>query len=141
MMQCNSLIVPTLKIEIMKTIKQIVFCVSLLLVMNCFYSCSNSNDVVINTQQNQEKTQDVEIQELIDFIETLNANKIQTRGPFWNRIKRFCPLPFTAVCLPRFALYPCRSSFCRKTSKSFGFSARMVSMIPHRRSRLLSFGG
>ena len=30
MMQCNSLIVPTLKIEIMKTIKQIVFCVSLL---------------------------------------------------------------------------------------------------------------
>ena len=88
-MQCNSLIVPTLKIEIMKTIKQIVFCVSLLLVMNCFYSCSNSNDVVINTQQNQEKTQDVEIQELIDFIETLNANKIQTRGPFWNRIKRF----------------------------------------------------
>lgn len=39
----------------MKTIKQIVFCVSLLLVMNCFYSCSNSNDVVINTQQNQEK--------------------------------------------------------------------------------------
>ena len=39
MMQCNSLIVPTLKIEIMKTIKQIVFCVSLLLVMNCFYSC------------------------------------------------------------------------------------------------------
>lgn len=88
-MQCNSLIVPTLKIEIMKTIKQIVFCVSLLLVMNCFYYCSNSNDVVINTQQNQEKTQDVEIQELIDFIETLNANKIQTRGPFWNRIKRF----------------------------------------------------
>ena len=54
MMQCNSLIVPTLKIEIMKTIKQIVFCVSLLLVMNCFYSCSNSNDVVINTQQKQE---------------------------------------------------------------------------------------
>lgn len=87
-MQCNSLIVPTLKIEIMKTIKQIVFCVSLLLVMNCFYSCSNSNDVVINTQQNQEKTQDVEIQELIDFIETLNANKIQTRGPFWNSHKR-----------------------------------------------------
>ena len=53
----------------MKTIKQIVFCVSLLLVMNCFYSCSNSNDVVINTQQNQEKTQtQISIENIVEGL-------------------------------------------------------------------------
>lgn len=76
----------------MKTMKQLLFCVSLFCVMICFYSCSNVEETVLekqNIQQNLDKAQEDEAQELVAFIKMLNANQIQTRGRFWDRIKLF----------------------------------------------------
>lgn len=79
----------------MKTMKQFLICLSLLCVMVCFYSCSNeevTEPVSTDIQQNADAVQKAEMEELISFIEELNANivteRIQTRGRFWDRIKR-----------------------------------------------------
>lgn len=76
----------------MMTLKQFFFSASLFWVLICFSSCSNTEDAVLekqNSQQTLEKVQEAEIQELITFIEMLNANQVQTRGRFWDRIKLF----------------------------------------------------
>lgn len=79
----------------MKTMERLLFCLSLSLVMICFYSCSDEKEIGLDTQlmqQDANKTQEEKIQELIEFVETLNANleveQVQTRGRFWDRIRR-----------------------------------------------------
>lgn len=61
----------------------------------CYYSCSDKDEVLLKAQQTQsnvDANQNADIQELIVFVETLNANlgieRVQTRGRFWDRIKR-----------------------------------------------------
>ena len=75
--------------------KYLLFGIPLLFVMICCYSCSN--DAVIESdipsaEQCIDQAQEEEIQELIAFVEMLNANltakQTQTRGRFWDRIKR-----------------------------------------------------
>lgn len=79
----------------MKTIKYLLLGLPLFFVMVYCYSCSNdviTESDVPSTEQCMNKAQEEEIQELITFVETLNANlaveQVQTRGRFWNRIKR-----------------------------------------------------
>lgn len=69
--------------------ERLLFCLSLSLVMICFYSCSDEKEIGLDTQlmqQDANKTQEEKIQELIEFVETLNANleveQVQTRGRF-----------------------------------------------------------
>lgn len=77
----------------MKTMKRLLFCLPLFLVMICFYSCSDEKENLDSQlmEQGTDKTQEATIQELIGFVETLNANlaieQVQTRGRFWDRIR------------------------------------------------------
>lgn len=77
--------------------KCLLFWLPLFFVMVCCYSCSNDSVIesdVPSAEQCMDKAQEEEeeIQELITFVKMLNTNlaveQVQTRGRFWNRIKR-----------------------------------------------------
>lgn len=81
-----------LKLEVMKAMRYFLFFLSLCCVIVLFDSCSEKEDIELNEQEVTPELsgeQEAEMQELISFIKVLNANHVQTRGRFWERIKLF----------------------------------------------------
>lgn len=78
----------------MNTFGRFLICLSLFLITMFFHSCSDKKEIDAPqyVEQSAEKSQYAEIQELIEFIDMLNANlgieHVQTRGRFWDRIRR-----------------------------------------------------
>lgn len=78
-------------VEIMRRLSSIML---LECMMFCFYSCSERKDIVSSfdgqvIEMDSDETQEEKMQELISFVNILNANQVQTRGRFWDHLKLF----------------------------------------------------